>query len=594
MGPPRAAGPAPVAMVLGVLLVAAFYLWNSWNRDFWAPEEPDFAAVAKQMPLRAKAGESAPWIDPKIDGVMYAEKPPLIYWLALLSSWISGSDPRIDYRVPVALAAAVGLLVTYLAGRRFFDGRVAAAACLVQASSVLYFQCGSWFITDMLFAVGCFVALATFGISILIEPGSRWALAGWAGLAAAALAKSAPLALVLVLGPIGLFVLFNRKAGIRRQLGHLRPLAGGAIFLALVLPWYIAMYHLEGWKFIDEHFIKQHFSRLVDAESHYHPWYEFYYFKSIWADFLPWSIFIPLAAFYGWAHFRRTNVRFFAIWALFTFLVLSATSSKQGKYLLPMWPALSLLASAALLEEERESVWEEFLGLRIFQGLGWALRVPIAVVLAFGVYWAAGGDPLVFLSPFKERPWLQDARGIVADTDLFLKLYILTALSFAAAAGAGVVIHRRLLAREPYRAAACLAGTTLLIYLFFSFTYVDLNRFKSARPLGREVSRIVGDRPLAIYGSVKDRYAIRYYLDRPLGRPPKRLESLDLEGREPERERRLDEFLATPEKVYVLLTSGDLKRLLENFPKYKSRIHPVELPEGLRFNSRYAGALVTN
>lgn len=576
--PVRAAAP-PRLLVLGVIaFVFLVYLWNSWNRDFWAPEEPDLAAATKEMGAALRRGDPWALLFPTIGGEPYAEKPPLLYWLALASS-LTGADPRTADRLPVALASALALAVTYLAARRSFDGRVALGAIAIQASSYLYFHCGSWYLTDALFAGGTSLAATSFAKTIFepAEGSAGWAFAGWIGLTLAALAKSALLAPALVLGTILIYVLTKPGGrGIVRELLALRPLWGLATFLGLIGAWYFAAYLRGGSAFLRENVVEQHLLRLVDAESHRQPFW--YYLLTCPGDFLPWSPFLPLIVFFAKAHFRRPAPRFFAIWCLWSFLLLSFISSKQGKYLLPMWPALSILLSAALLEGKPESIWEGFLGEGAMRGLTWVLRVPLAVAISAAIAFLLGLHRHMDLST--------GSLEVLARTGTVWRWILLALLSGGALYAASIAMRRALRAGRSGRTVAWLALATLSTYLAFSFTYRDLNAVKSARGLCEEVAKVVGDRPLAIYG--RNRGAVHYYLDRPV----LHLQHLDPFRPGADAERALDAYLAQKEQVFLIIGEDDLRKLEEDFPKYRSRL--LRVREGLRFGWRRRAVLATN
>ena len=86
----RIAGPR-FAALLAVLLVP-LYLWlGLGNRDVWAPDEPRFALVAREMQQRGN------YALPTINGEMYAHKPPLLFWLISLASMVTGRDAVIEW-----------------------------------------------------------------------------------------------------------------------------------------------------------------------------------------------------------------------------------------------------------------------------------------------------------------------------------------------------------------------------------------------------------------------------------------------------------------------------------------------------------------
>jgi 4-amino-4-deoxy-L-arabinose transferase-like glycosyltransferase len=112
-------------LVIGTLV---FFL-NLGGRDLWDPDETRYGVVAREMK------ETGQWILPHLNGVIYAEKPPLFFWLVNLSVFILGEDSELANRLPAALAGFATILLTFLLGRDFsIPGlgfiRVRPATCL--------------------------------------------------------------------------------------------------------------------------------------------------------------------------------------------------------------------------------------------------------------------------------------------------------------------------------------------------------------------------------------------------------------------------------------------------------------------------------
>ncbi len=102
-----------------------------------------------------------------------------------------------------------------------------------------------------------------------------------------------PLAIALVIPIVILFLFLEKSFKILkiRQLG-----IGALICIAVILPWYIAVYLKEGAPYLYENVIRQNFVRFFDAWSHKRPFY--YYFRTLPLDFFPWSLFLPLGIFF--------------------------------------------------------------------------------------------------------------------------------------------------------------------------------------------------------------------------------------------------------------------------------------------------------
>ncbi|MBI4585756.1 MAG: glycosyltransferase family 39 protein, partial [Planctomycetes bacterium] len=387
---PSLPAPRPALDLRPGLLLAGFfalYTLNAWQRDFWAPEEPDFAAAAKEM------SASGDWLVPRIAGQPFFEKPPLLYWLGLAARAATRLDPHAAYRLPVALFAVLGLWVAYLAGLKFFNARVGLAALLIQGTCLWFLENSSCYLTDTPFASAISLSVVAFGLALWREPkAARWKWIGFVGLAASCLAKSPLLGPYLIAAPLLLFLLFYRKnLSLLLDLQRLRPGLGLALVLLLVAPWYVWLFMKHGGDFFREAFFEQHFGRLAGAESHRQPGW--YYLLQLPAGFLPWSLFLPLILFYSQAHFRRTEVKLLVLWMVVTFVTLSLISSKQGKYLLPMLTPLALLTAAALLETRPESIWEGYLAQAAWRVFPWAFKALAALLLAAGALQIAGLAP---------------------------------------------------------------------------------------------------------------------------------------------------------------------------------------------------------
>ncbi len=77
-----------ILLAMGVL----FFLFRVGERDLWDPDETRYALVAREM------RESGDWILPHLDGSVYAEKPPLFFWLVNLSTFFQGENNELTNR----------------------------------------------------------------------------------------------------------------------------------------------------------------------------------------------------------------------------------------------------------------------------------------------------------------------------------------------------------------------------------------------------------------------------------------------------------------------------------------------------------------
>jgi 4-amino-4-deoxy-L-arabinose transferase-like glycosyltransferase len=157
-----------------------------------------------------------------------------------------------------------------------------------------------------------------------------------------------PLAVALIFPALGIYLAVKKDFSIFRRK---ETYIGFAIFGAIVLPWYMAVYFREGFPFFYENIIRQNFVRFFDAWSHKRPiWY---YLTTLPLDFFPWSLFLPMGIWLAVKKFTADpKLRFFLIWFGWMFLLFSLSSGKISKYMLPLLPPLSLIAANVFMEEK--------------------------------------------------------------------------------------------------------------------------------------------------------------------------------------------------------------------------------------------------
>jgi len=330
------------------LLLAVFAM-----RDLWAPDEPDFAQCVKEMRQRGS------WLLPYLNGQPYSEKPILFYWLMKLSAIVGefltgglGFTQGIAawaLRLPSVLAAIAFLAGFHSWARRFIQEDVADLAALILVGTPIWLWQAQFIQIDMLFAaLLAWSWISWFGGYLLMREVSgrdrpneerAWFLGAYASLALAILAKG-PLALVLSLGVIGAFLLWQRDL---RAIFKMRLGLGSLLMLAIIAPWYVAAGIQGGAAYAYQMVVHQNIERALHAWDHIQPWWS--YALYLLHDFFPWSLLLP-ALFYAIIQkrlFRSVGTRFFLLAFIVPFVLLSCSQSKQSKYILMVYPFLALL-----------------------------------------------------------------------------------------------------------------------------------------------------------------------------------------------------------------------------------------------------------
>jgi len=339
---PPPSAPAPSgrrdAVILTVLFAALFACLLG-SAPLVNPDEGRYAEVPREMLA------SGDWVTPRLNGVPYYEKPPLMYWAVAACERILGPSEW-SVRLAPALLGIAGILIAYGAGRRLYGRDSGFWSAIVLGTSLLYIAFVHLLGLDMAVSVLMSAALFCFIVGVREPPGRGRRLLFWGLYASAALATLTK-GLIGFLIPGAVMFLWLVLIGQWRRLRPFYLPSGIVIFLAIAAPWHALMARRNpGWAHF--YFIYEQFERFSDKTGHarYQP---FYFFILIlipglfpWTGFL-WSALRDALAG-GWAR-RRENPEawFLAIWALFILLFFSKSQSKLVPYILPICPPIAVL-----------------------------------------------------------------------------------------------------------------------------------------------------------------------------------------------------------------------------------------------------------
>src|SRR3569833_3789401 len=213
-------------------------------------DEARFAQATKQM---LETGE---YVDIRFQDEVRYKKPVGIYWLqaAAVKAGEAAGVPAARttiwlYRLPSLIGAAGAELLTYWSALAFVTRRSALVAALMMATSVLLGVEARLAKTDAFLLLTC---VAVMGAMARIYLGSRrqpeqdtgWGMPAllWTAAAVSFLIKG-PLVLMFV-GLTALVLSIADRSG--RWIWRLKPVAGFAWLLLLVLPWFIAIVAKSG------------------------------------------------------------------------------------------------------------------------------------------------------------------------------------------------------------------------------------------------------------------------------------------------------------------------------------------------------------
>jgi len=321
--------------------------------DLFNPDEPREAEMAREMLV------SGDHVVPRLNGEPFLEKPPLFYWLVVAACRAAGGPSEAAARAVPAIAGFLCLLVTWNMARRLFGGETALLAALILLTGFESFWIARRVLIDMPLTLAILVACDALHRVVTAE---RRGPPGWIAAAAAALAAA-----LLFKGVVGAAIPGLAVAGWllwRRDLSPLWKrgvLAAGVVAVAPVALWVRALYARLGGAAVEEFVFVNNVQRFTGgaAKGHDNPFW--YYLPAIATDFFPWSILLPFAIVAAvrvalrtapWTpaagdeeERERAGLRDLLVWFLLPLAVLSVASTKRGLYLLPIYPAASMLCA---------------------------------------------------------------------------------------------------------------------------------------------------------------------------------------------------------------------------------------------------------
>ena len=314
--------------------------------------------------------ERADWLVPYYRGQPFFDKPVLTYWLMAASFEIFGFTPGAARVVPVL--AALGVLgATVWLGTLLFGRRSALQGGLVLVTTLAFAVFGRVAMSDMLLTLWSTLAVA-LAVSAS-RGGSGFAIAALGAVLGLGFQTKGPVA-VLFPGFALMLLLWEQRGSLSR-LAKPGPLLLGVLLGALFgLAWFGVVFLRLGPGPLEYFFLRENLERFA-GETYDSGRSPLFYFAAYLAEGLPWSLFLPLAVRRLWRaeDEERAPALFLGLWVLLMLVPLSLSRGKIDYYLLPLYPALSLLIGSLFAGrsfDAFERAWTRAALLLLALGLG--------------------------------------------------------------------------------------------------------------------------------------------------------------------------------------------------------------------------------
>jgi hypothetical protein len=289
----------------------------------------------------ARMVRTGDWLTPVFLERFMLNKPPLLMWAGAASMSLAGIN-AFALRLPVLAAGVFCCVLVYWWLRRSHSVAAAFAGVALLAAVPVFQSIARKFMTDALLTL--FVMAAMFLIAI--DPGWQWRATpiAFGALSGAALMTKSAAGLV----PLLILAVYWLLAGSKERPPLARMALAVAVAAVIAAPWHVYQFLVHRDWFTAEYVRFQLLGSGVTAPSRYNEDTNFwFYLKTLWrsdpillalsVSGLPWMAM-------GWKGSHRVHARLLAAWLVTTAVCLGIFGTRAAYYLLPLLPAMALMA----------------------------------------------------------------------------------------------------------------------------------------------------------------------------------------------------------------------------------------------------------
>jgi 4-amino-4-deoxy-L-arabinose transferase-like glycosyltransferase len=334
-----------VIRLLLLLVLATYVIFlRLGDRDIATSSEGQRSTVPIEM---IRSGD---YIIPTINYEPYLLKPPLIYWMVLLSYKITGAINPWTARLPAALSGVVLVIIFYFINKQFFDPEISLVSSLMLVTSPYMLlkmrQCE----IDLALTLVLFLSVYFLYKCCYHREGKTYHFALLSGLflGLASLLKG-PVPLMFYLLAIASLSLID-KSNLKKFFGS-NALLIIVVFIVVAVPWYLAVIKRIGlehaWSIVRGEAVERLYrSTEINSGS------LFFYIARVPIALAPWGLLLPLTlrSTYFKKAINSDFTRFTLLYLYFGIVVLSLIKGKETTYVLPLMPFAIVLVAFIFTE----------------------------------------------------------------------------------------------------------------------------------------------------------------------------------------------------------------------------------------------------
>lgn len=332
--------------VVLILLSCFYYLPGISSFPATDRDESRFAQASRQML------ESGDFVDIRFQQTPRHKKPIGIYWLQAASAALTvgrESSSIWAYRLPSFIGATLAVLMTFFFGQALFSKKTALLGAAILSSSLLLTVEAHLAKTDAVLLSTIVLMQGALGKIYLgtqknRDTGMMAAMVFWAGCGLGILLKG-PISFIIALMTLSTLMVSDKNYLLFHRL---HPAKGLLLLLIMVLPWFIAISINTEGAFIKGALFSDLIPKLISGqESHGAP--PGYYILLFSALFWPSSVYALWAIWPSWKNRSNRSIRFCLAWIVPFWLMFEIIPTKLPHYILPTFPAISLLTAHFIL-----------------------------------------------------------------------------------------------------------------------------------------------------------------------------------------------------------------------------------------------------
>jgi 4-amino-4-deoxy-L-arabinose transferase-like glycosyltransferase len=338
-------------LALALLLASAVVLFfvDLGGASIWDANEAFYVETPREMMERGD------YVFPTFNYEPRVNKPVLSYWIVAAFYQVFGISVAAE-RLAVAVGGVGLIAVAFVLGWTSASRGLAmttglwAALGLAVAPRVVMFS--RRIFIDIWVSFFAALTLMCFALAERYPERRRtWLVLMYVAAGLGVLTKG-PIAIAMPVLAFGAYLLVYRE--LRRLREMMLPL-GALIVLAIVVPWYAALYARSGWTDIANFFLGENLARFtegVGAPQNRPIWF---YLPVVFSDSFPWSLLLIPAIAAMWrfrseAADRAARVRWLMLLWMAAFVgFFSLSAEKQDLYIFPIVPAIAALGAWAVV-----------------------------------------------------------------------------------------------------------------------------------------------------------------------------------------------------------------------------------------------------